>query len=362
MRKADLRLTFQEITQLQLNISNKLRQQLAHLTEPQLEHIVKQAEHLRARSGTRSGSLDEWIQRALKKERRSAERATGLTQGTIASVMARDALVEVSPSHHVKCACGTHQVVVGDEVSLGYIDGTPTLVSLLPRRTKLARADVKSGGEQLVAANVDSVVIVVSVVSPPLHPRIIDRYLVAIRAGGIQPIVCVNKVDLLCDIAELEPLEAYQRAGLPIFKCSAADGYGTPDLRYHLAGQTVAFVGHSGVGKSSLINAFAPELNLETGAVSAGYGRGTHTTTTSSLHRLPDGTTIIDTPGIRSFGLFDADSRDIAASFPEFQGHRCRFNDCQHVSEPDCGVWSAVESGVIAAERYWTYRKLLEGG
>lgn len=345
---------------MNLNISNKLRQQLAHLGESQLEHLVRQAEHLRSRSGSKSGSLDDWIQRALKKEQRASERALDVTRGTVASVMAREADVEKDVGTYVRCQIGANQLVVGDEVMIGMVGEQPTVIQVLPRRSKLSRTDVQTGVEQLVVANVDVVVIVVSVVAPPLHPRIIDRYLAAIRRGGAGAAVAVNKIDLLEDAGDLEKLAPYEKAGLPVFKCSAEAGDGIAELRQYLASRVVAFVGHSGVGKSSLANAFAPELGLRIGEVSAGYGRGTHTTTTSSLHRLADGTTLIDTPGIRSFGLYDVQEDDIAASFPEFAGHACKFSDCRHVSEPGCGVWDAVRNGGIAEERYWAYRRLIE--
>jgi ribosome biogenesis GTPase len=200
--------------------------------------------------------------------------------------------------------------------------------------------------------------IVVSVVSPPLHPRLIDRYLIAIQNGGAKPLICVNKIDLLEDQTELKVLEPYRKIGIPVIQCSTRDEIGIDEVRDLLQGQMVVFVGHSGVGKSSLINAFAPELNLVTGGVSEGYGRGTHTTTVSSLHRLPHDTTLVDTPGIRSFGLWSVTQNEIERSFPEFVGLQCKFNDCTHTKEPGCGVLAAVERGDISSDRYSTFLRL----
>jgi ribosome biogenesis GTPase len=196
------------------------------------------------------------------------------------------------------------------------------------------------------------------VVSPPLHPRLIDRYLIAIQNGGAKPLICVNKIDLLEDMTELDVLEPYRKIGIPVIQCSTKDSLGIDELRTLLQGQKVVFVGHSGVGKSSLINAFAPELNLVTGGVSEGYGRGTHTTTVSSLHRLPGDTTLVDTPGIRSFGLWSVTQHEIERSFPEFVSLECKFNDCTHTKEPGCGVLAAVESGAISRDRYSTFLRL----
>ncbi len=340
--------------------SNKLANQLSHLSAEQLENLIKQATYLRKKAGKSSGTLDEWILRAYRREERTLQRATDIQGGTILSVWTREALVETAVEN-VKARIGNHQVVVGDKVSVGLLEAEPAILAVQSRRTKLSRPDVHSKNqEQLIVANVDSVVIVVSVVSPPLHPRLIDRYLVAIQNGGAIPVICVNKIDLLEVSRELDKLNPYLEIGLPVFLCSTLDGTGIVELREHLKGQTVAFVGHSGVGKSSLANAFAPELGLKIGDVSEGYGRGTHTTTTSSLHRLANGTTLIDTPGIRSFGIWDSSQEDLVASFPEFAKLECRFNDCKHVSEPGCGVLHALKAGTVSEERYGAYRRMME--
>ncbi|MFZ4508193.1 MAG: ribosome small subunit-dependent GTPase A [Fimbriimonas sp.] len=252
-------------------------------------------------------------------------------------------------------------LAVGDQVVLEQLGEEQTrVIGVLPRRTRLSRPDpgIKHR-ERVVVANVDVVGIVVSVVAPPLHPRLIDRYLLAIRRGGAEPVICVNKVDLLGeDRSELAVLDPFRQMGIPVILCSAGERHGMDELRSHLAGKLSAFVGHSGVGKSSLLNALRPELNLATGEVWRKYGRGTHTTTASTLHDLGDGIRIIDTPGIREFGLWEVTEDELEASFPEFQNYRCRFRDCRHEREPGCAIREAIERGELSEERFATFQKL----
>ena len=340
-------------------LSNKLNQELAHLSEDQIDNIIKQAYYMRKRSGSKQGSLDDWVRRVMRKNQQVLDSATDQQSAVVASVLGKEILLELG-DEMVVVESGNVQVVVGDMVTSGVIDGARRIIDLLPRKTKLSRPEIRNARqEQLIAANIDVVAIVVSVVSPPLHPRLIDRYLVAVQNGGARAVICVNKLDLLGDSDELELLEPYRKLGLQVFDCSCETGSGIAEMRKALSGLTLAFVGHSGVGKSSLANAFAPELGLKTSGVSEGYGRGTHTTTTSSMHRLADGTTLIDTPGIRSFGLWESGEDEIAASFVEFDKYECRFADCRHVSEPDCGVLAALERGEIAEERYQAYCRMI---
>lgn len=243
-------------------------------------------------------------------------------------------------------------IAVGDEATV--IDGV--VRGIRPRRTWLGREDPLQGHGRVIVANVDVVVIVVSVVAPPLHPRIIDRYLIAIGRGGAEPLVAVNKIDL--GDGELALLEPYATAGVAIVPVSADTGLGLDELRNRLEGKTCAFVGHSGVGKSSLMNAITPEIRQTTGEVSAGYGRGTHTTTASSMFDLGNGTRLVDTPGIRSFGLGKLTAEELEWGFPEFEGLVCRMRGCSHVHEPGCGVRQAVADGKVSEFRYETYRRL----
>ena len=255
------------------------------------------------------------------------------------------------------------ELAVGDEAALEQRGDHCFVVGVLPRRTKLSRPDAGNANlERVVVANVDAVVVVVSVVSPPLHPRVIDRYLIAIQRGGAIPVIAVNKLDLHTSetaLAEdLERLRPYEALGVPVVLCSAGDGRGRTELLEVLKGHLSAFVGHSGVGKSSLLNMMRPELALKTGAVSERYGRGTHTTTRSTLWDLGDGTRMIDTPGIRSFGLWKLAEEELLWYFPEFAKVRCKFGDCSHIHEPSCGVKEGVQNGAISEDRYKTYLRL----
>ncbi len=261
-------------------------------------------------------------------------------------------------------------IAVGDRaVYTTATDGDPEVVRVLPRRTALSRPDPRDpGAERVVAANVDTVVIVVSVRSPPLHPRLIDRYLVAIERGGAEPLIAVNKADLLDDDAlaeELRRLDPYRAAGIPVVVCKAHPETGARDveaLRAALAGKTCAFVGHSGVGKSSLANALHPALGIAEGAVRQQDLRGRHTTTASTMHRLPGDLRVIDTPGVRYFGLADVTPDELRWMFPEFLTFApdCRFADCTHDHEPGCAVRAAAEDGRIPKVRHETYLRLLE--
>ena len=339
-------------------ISPKLSSRLSHLDAEQLNNLIQRAKALKKRSGNRDDPFDAWIERAMRREERALQGATDQQDGVVTSAFAQEIDVEVAIGI-VRAHRMNHNLVVGDEVTVGMVGDQQSVISVRTRRTKLSRPDVNDSNiEKLIVANVDSVLIVVSVVSPPLHPRLIDRYLIAIQNGGGKPLICVNKIDLLEDMTELEVLEPYRKIGIPLIQCSVKQSLGIEDLRNLVQGQMVVFVGHSGVGKSSLINAFAPELNLVTGGVSEGYGRGTHTTTVSSLHRLPNGTTLVDTPGIRSFGLWSVTQTEIERSVPEVVGLQCKFNDCSHTKEPGCGVLEAVASGAVSGDRYSTFLRL----
>jgi ribosome biogenesis GTPase len=250
-------------------------------------------------------------------------------------------------------------LTVGDRVRVA--DGK--LTEILPRRSVLARPDpLNKHLQRLIAANIDVVVHVVSVKAPPLRPRLIDRYLIAIERGGAQPVICVNKIDLLDAAdrhAELAKLATYGDLGVPVIACSTRTGEGLDELRKQVQGKTAALVGHSGVGKSSILNALDSRLQLATKDVHK-RGTGRHATTASTLYDFGDGTYLIDTPGIREFGLWDLDRESLRDYFPEFEeaAELCRFNDCSHVHEPGCEVKDRVERGEINRARHETYVRL----
>src|SRR5437016_7822995 len=256
-------------------------------------------------------------------------------------------------------------IAVGDRVVTETADGVCRLAAILPRRTVLSRPDpINPHRQRLIAANIDVVIHVVSVRKPPLRPRLIDRYLIAIQRGGAQPLICVNKIDLVPPeqrATELAPLETYRALDVPVIGCSAQSGEGLDALRDAVRGMTCALVGHSGVGKSSILNALDERLQIATGDLHR-RGTGRHTTTSSTLHDLGGGTLLIDTPGIREFGLWDLTPRVLRESFPEFDepAELCRFNDCTHLHEPACEVKERIERGELSLARYDTYVRLME--
>jgi ribosome biogenesis GTPase / thiamine phosphate phosphatase len=266
-------------------------------------------------------------------------------------------------------------IAVGDRVLFfAKPDGSLMIHSVEPRRTFLARPDPHNVLKQrVIAANIDHVVNVVSVKSPPLRPRLIDRYLIAITAGGAEPVVCVNKVDLLSGEElelELSELDVYRGLGLKVVRCSAGTGEGLDELHRTIAGGVSVFVGHSGVGKSSILKALVERLEIghidsdaiRTAGVSKARGTGRHTTRMSTLFDLGHGTRIIDTPGIRELGLWNMDEETLRGYFPEFEelAAACRFNDCTHTHEPDCAVKAAVDDDELPPARFETYLRLVD--
>ncbi len=257
-------------------------------------------------------------------------------------------------------------LTVGDRARVSEESGVWRLEAVLPRRTVLARPDpLHKHMQRLIAANVDVVIHVVSLKSPPLRPRLIDRYLIAIQRGGAQPVICVNKVDLLSPEErerELPKLAPYLQLGVPVVGCSTKTGEGLEALRREVEGRMAALVGHSGVGKSSILNALDESLELTTNTLHRKRGTGRHTTSASTLYDFGGGTYLIDTPGIREFGLWDLDRESLRDYFPEFKepSELCRFTNCTHVHEPNCEVKEQVEAGELSHARYETYARLWE--
>ncbi len=236
------------------------------------------------------------------------------------------------------------------------------IVAQLPRQTELFRPDHR-GQLKPVAANVDRLVIVFAPLPTP-HSNLIDRYLVAAEQAGLEPLLVLNKADLLAQ-GEFDYirgwLDDYARLGYQTLCLSAGSGDGLDALREALQGRINVFVGQSGVGKSSLINVLLPGVDLRVGALSEQTGKGTHTTTTARLFHFPAGGDLIDSPGIREFGLTHISHDELLEGFIEFRPFLglCRFRDCQHLHEPGCALLGAVAKGDISATRMSSYRHIL---
>ncbi len=253
-------------------------------------------------------------------------------------------------------------LVVGDRVVVTPMGGGEGVIEdVLPRRTKLSRRSPRDPLiEHVIVANVDQMVVVASVRRPPLTLGIIDRYVIAGEAGGLEPIVCINKIDLAgTDTRHLDAADVYREMEYPVLLTSARTGEGVDGLRDALGGRSSTLVGHSGVGKSALLNAVQPGLRLRTREVTT---RGRHTTTSVSLLRLTVGGYVVDTPGIRELSLWDIEPHEVQQFFPRIweTGADCKMPDCLHIHEPACAVKHALELGEIPADRYGSYVRIVE--
>jgi ribosome biogenesis GTPase / thiamine phosphate phosphatase len=294
------------------------------------------------------GSVVEASLRGRVKKSNAGRRADGsLRRDTIAS------------------AAETLKLAIGDRVLLEH-DSTDAwaIAEILPRRSRLARRAPGSGqGERIVAANVDQVVVVFAAANPEPHRRMLDRFLVIAEANDLAARVVINKVELVGGIeAARARWSDYERAGYPVHLTSAKRGDGLDALHGALGGVVSVLTGPSGVGKSSLLNAIFPGLDLRVGEISESVNKGRHTTVGGYLHPLPDddGGYVADTPGLREIGMWALAPESLDVCFPELRPYlaHCRFADCHHDVEPDCAVRAAVEAGEVSAARYESYLKL----
>lgn len=258
-----------------------------------------------------------------------------------------------------------HSLAIGDKVGFSLDQqGNATLLKSFPRWSRLARlrADASrrslaGATEHVLAANVDLAVIVASVASPSFHPRLVDRYLVMCQYGNVTPVLCLSKIDL----APPPDVSVYEQIGLAVVRLSTKSNLGFEALLSLLSGKCCVLTGHSGVGKSSIINHLLGHEVLAVREVSDRTGRGRHTSISSSLHVIENSTWLIDTPGIRSLGLWDIEPDSLRFYFPEFApfADQCHYRDCSHSHEPECAVREAVHHGAVPAERYESYLRLL---
>ncbi len=260
-------------------------------------------------------------------------------------------------------------VAVGDEVVVAPLDEERGVIEgILPRRTKLSRRHPgkRDTIEQIVVANADQVVAVVSTRLPDLNYRTLDRFLILAEAGQMGAVVCLNKIDLIDSVEKgrvISMLNVYDRLGYQVIYTSVTDGEGIDRLERVLSDKFSVIVGASGVGKSSLLNAVQPGLALPIGEVGLKTGKGRHTTTLVELFSLENGGEVADTPGIREVGLWGVDTEDLDLYFPEMDSYlgECKYNDCIHLNEPDCAVTEAVNAGEISPVRYRSYVVLKTG-
>ncbi len=262
----------------------------------------------------------------------------------------------------------TNPVAVGDIVQVEDKGGdAPVVGAVEPRKNYIIRRASNLSKEfQIIAANLDQAVLVVTLTNPVTSTIFIDRFLATAEAYQVPAVLAFNKVDLLTTDElrqQLEELKAlYEGIGYPVITMSAATGDGADSLRELLAGKMSLLSGNSGVGKSSIINLMVPDAHVRVGDVSQAHHKGMHTTTFSELLDLPGGGAIIDTPGVKAFGTIDFERAQVAHYFPEIfnASSECRFNNCTHTHEPGCAVLDAVERGNISSSRYASYMSILE--
>ncbi|WP_420449486.1 ribosome small subunit-dependent GTPase A [Candidatus Palauibacter sp.] len=253
-------------------------------------------------------------------------------------------------------------VSVGDLVELERVGDEMRIVRLRSRSGALSRHGVSKRREQVIVANVDQVAVVVSVTAPDPDFLMVDRLLALAALSGIDAFLVVNKTDLADPAPAGSDLEHYATLGVETLRTSIESGEGLEALAERLAGRISVLSGQSGVGKSSLLNALVPELDLRVGEISERRGRGRHTTVASALYRYPAGGYVADTPGLQYLALWGLDPAELPEGFVEIAvaGEGCRFADCRHRVEPDCAVVAAVEGGTIERRRLESYLRLLD--
>ena len=269
----------------------------------------------------------------------------------------------------IKGIVTTNPLAVGDVVDFDMEpeQGTGVITNLHQRKNYIIRKSINlSKQAQIIAANLDQAMLVVTLASPRTSLGFIDRFLVTAEAYDIPAKLVFNKLDLFSDegLEILEQYKAvYEKIGYPCYSVSALEGTGISEFKILLKDKVSLFSGHSGVGKSSLINVLLPDLDLRTHQVSDWSDKGMHTTTFAEMFELPEGGFIIDTPGIRELGVIDIEKQELSHFFPEMRDrmHDCRFHNCRHINEPGCAVLDALQVGEIELSRYESYLSIYNG-
>jgi ribosome biogenesis GTPase len=312
-------------------------------------------------------------ERAKRAARRDTEAQDALSggdlgpeqDGLVVAHYGTQVAVESEPGRSQRChlRANLDHLVTGDRVVWCEGDPMGVVVAQRERHSVLSRPD-PYGKLKPVAANIDQILVVIAPLPEP-HANLIDRYLVAAEVVGIEPVILLNKTDLLDAHPDLQPaiddlLAIYPALGYTVLRTSIKAG-GLQALHDALRARTSVFVGQSGVGKSSLVNALLPDADIRVGALSENTQKGTHTTTTAQLLHLNCGGTLIDSPGIREFGLWHMSKQQVEQGFREFRPllGTCKFRDCQHEHEPGCAILEGVESGAISERRLDSYRRIV---
>jgi len=261
----------------------------------------------------------------------------------------------------------TNPIAVGDRVKFTLEDQESGVITeVLPRDNYIIRESPHNRNQRhVVAANIDRLLIIGTITSPRTSQGFIDRILITAEMYHIPTLVLINKIDLLQAKHEKQLQDwkkMYEAAGYAVYPVSALSVIDIEQLKKELQGKTTLLMGHSGSGKSTIINQLIPGLKIRTADISRSSGKGQHTTTFATMYDLPDGGRIIDTPGMKEFGLMDIEKSELAHYFPEIRIliSGCRFHNCLHADEPDCAVKQAIEDGKLSMDRYLSYRMILD--
>jgi ribosome biogenesis GTPase len=284
--------------------------------------------------------------------------------GPLVRVQVGDETLVVASRRRLNWEGGTPpapRLVVGDSVTLEMQGEEGVIVAVHARRSYLLRKAPSKNRAQILAANVDQALLVFAAREPVPKPGLLDRFLAACHLAGIEAVITINKVDQ--GLQEVERwLPAYEVLDKRLLMVSARTGWGLGVVKRMLVNRTTLFCGPSGAGKSSLLNAVYPGFRLKVGELSESTGKGRHTTSAAELMPLPYGGFVVDTPGLKEFGVWEVTKVELEAAFPEIASRTgdCRFPDCSHSHEPDCAVREALETGEIAEHRFKSFQKILE--
>lgn len=261
----------------------------------------------------------------------------------------------------------TNPLAVGDSVDFSLEnDGVAWITGIDTRKNYLIRKSVNLSKEaHIIASNIDLACFIFTLKMPETSLGFLDRFLACCEAYNIQPLILFNKTDLLSDeeLALVQDIQrVYEKIGYPTMQVSAIHQDNLEELKQKIKDKVSVFFGHSGAGKSTLVNALQEGLNLKTGEISETHLKGKHTTTFAQMHFWEFGGSVIDTPGVREFGMISVEKEEIQHYFPEIfeQGRECKFHNCKHINEPKCNVLAQIEQGEIEESRYATYLKLME--